>query len=43
LEGLDVVAEVQPFEPSQLTDHVMSPFSEPPKAFHDSPTRLGDM
>lgn len=40
---LTLSPKVQPFEPSQLTDHVMSPFSEPPKAFHDWPTRLGVM
>lgn len=35
--------KVQPFEPSQLIDQVMSPFSAPLKAFHDWPTRLGVM
>lgn len=35
--------KVQPFEPSQLADQVMSPFNAPPKAFHDWLTRLGAM
>jgi len=40
---LTLSPKVQPSEPSQLIDHVMSPFSAPPKAFQDWLTRLGVM
>jgi hypothetical protein len=33
--------KVQPFEPSQLMDQVMSPLSWPPKLFHACPTSVG--